>query len=51
MTVTGTTVVVDGEDFAKLSPGVVLGRLVGTNSTDWCISATNPDGDRAQVTG
>jgi prepilin-type N-terminal cleavage/methylation domain-containing protein len=47
----GSTVTVDGEAFAKLSPGVVLDSLVGTNSTDWCISATNPDGDRAQVTG
>lgn len=51
MTVTGTTVTVDGKDFAKLSPGVVLGPLVGNNSTDWCISATNPDGDRAKLKG
>jgi prepilin-type N-terminal cleavage/methylation domain-containing protein len=50
-TFTGTTVVVDGSDFARLSPGVVLGSLVGNNSTDWCISATNPDGDRAKVMG
>jgi prepilin-type N-terminal cleavage/methylation domain-containing protein len=51
MTVTGTTVMVGSQEFAKLSPGVVLGPLVGTNSTDWCISATNPDGDRANVKG
>lgn len=51
MTVTGRTVMVDGEPFANLSPGVVLGPLVGTNSTDWCVSATNPDGDRANVKG
>ncbi len=51
MTVTGTTVTVDGEAFAKLSPGVVLGPLVGSNSTDWCVDATNPDGDRAKVAG
>jgi len=51
MTVTGRTVMVDGEAFANLSPGVVLGPLVGTNSTDWCVSATNPDGDRSKVAG
>ena len=51
MTVTGTTVTVDGEAFAKLSPGVVLGPLVGTDSTDWCVDGTNPDGDRAKVKG
>lgn len=51
MTVTGTTVMVDGKQFAKLSPGVVLGPLVGTNSTDWCVDATDPDGDRAKVKG
>jgi prepilin-type N-terminal cleavage/methylation domain-containing protein len=51
MILTGTTVTVNGQDFAKLSPGVVLGSLVGTNSTDWCISATNPEGDRSNVKG
>ena len=51
MTVTGSTVMVDGKPFANLSPGVVLGSLVGTNGTDWCIDATNPDGDRAKVAG
>ena len=51
LTVTGTTVMVDGQAFAKLSPGVVLGPLVGSNSTDWCVDATNPDGDRAKVAG
>ena len=51
MVVSGTSVTVDGEDFARLSPGVVLGPLVGTNSTDWCIDGTHPDGDRAKVKG
>jgi prepilin-type N-terminal cleavage/methylation domain-containing protein len=51
MTVTGTTVMVDSKAFAKLSPGVVLGSLHGTNSTDWCVDAKNPEGDRAKVKG
>jgi len=51
MTVGGSTVLVDGKEFAKLSPGVILGPLVGTNSTDWCIDATQPNGDRAKVKG
>src|ERR1035437_6834949 len=51
MTGTTVTVTVDGKDFAKLSPGVVLGSLAVTNGTDWCVDATNPDGDRAKVKG
>lgn len=51
MTVVGSTVMFDGKEFAKLSPGVILGPLVGTNSTDWCVDATQPQGDRAKVKG
>lgn len=51
MTVVGSTVMFGGEAFGKLSPGVVLGPLVGTNSTDWCVDATQPQGDRAKVKG
>jgi hypothetical protein len=45
------TVIADGEVIAKLSRGVVLGPIVGTNGTSWCIDATHPDGDRARVEG
>lgn len=51
MTVVGSAVMVDGKEFATLSPGVILGPLVGTNSTDWCVDATQPQGDRAKVKG
>lgn len=51
VTVSGRTVTVDSTVLAKLSPGVVLDPLVGTNSDSWCISATQPDGDRAKVKG
>ena len=51
MTVAGSAVMVDGKQFANLSPGVILGPLVGTNSTDWCVDATQPQGDRAKVKG
>ena len=51
MMASGTTATIDGEESVTLSPGVVLGPLVGTNSTDWCVDGTNPDGDRAKVKG
>ena len=51
MTVAGRTVTVDSKEFASLSPGVALRTLHGTNSTDWCIDATHPNGDRAKVKG
>ena len=51
MTVAGRTVTVDSKEFASLSPGVVLGTLHGTNSTNWCIDAKHPNGDRAKVNG
>lgn len=51
LVVAGTTVTVDGEQFGEISPGVVLGPLVGTEVDDWCIDAKEPDGDRAKVKG
>lgn len=51
LTVTGRDVTIDGKAIARLSPGVVLGPIVGTVATDWCIDATHPDGDRAKVKG
>lgn len=51
LTVTGTSVTVNGGVIGTLSSGVVLGPLVGTTSKDWCIDATQPDGDRAKVKG
>ncbi len=51
MVVSGSTVTVDGTEITKLAPGVALGPLVGTNKTNWCVDATNLDGDRAKVKG
>ncbi len=51
LTVSGQDVKVDGEPFQELRPGVVLGPLVGTNKDNWCVDATQPQGDRAKTKG
>lgn len=51
VTVSGTDLVVSGKVVATLSPGVVFGGLTGTDSTNWCIDATHPKGDRAKNPG
>ena len=49
--VSGSTVSFDGKPADSLSEGVVLGALTGTDTDNWCISATHPAGDRAKVKG
>ncbi len=51
LTVSSTTVLLDGEAIGSLSPGVVLGSLHWTDDKDWCIDATHPDGDHANNPG
>jgi type IV pilus assembly protein PilA len=51
MVASGTTATIDGEESVTLTPGVVLGPLVGTGSANWCVDATNLEGDRANVKG
>jgi len=47
----GTEYLLGGERIGNASANVLLGALVGTNSTDWCISVTNAEGDIAVTTG
>lgn len=51
LVVSGTSVTLDGETIATLSPGVVLGELQWVGSDDWCIDATHPDGKHAASPG
>jgi type II secretory pathway pseudopilin PulG len=51
MTTSGTTATVEGEAPVTLTPGVILGPLVGTGSANWCVDATNLEGNRAKVKG
>ena len=51
VTVSGTSVLFDGESVAALSNGVVLGALTGTETDDWCIDDTHPAGKHAADPG
>ncbi len=51
LAVSGTSVTLEGETIATLSPGVVLGSLQWVNADDWCIDATDPDGKHAASPG
>ncbi|MCB2412230.1 prepilin-type N-terminal cleavage/methylation domain-containing protein [Demequina sp. TTPB684] len=51
LTVSGTSVLLDGESVGSLSPGVVLGSLHWTDYEDWCVDVTHPGGDHAKNPG
>lgn len=47
---TGTPALGGDSKIGNVSNNVVFGAISGTNSTDWCVYVTNPEGDKA-VTG
>ncbi len=49
--VSGTTVALNGETIATLSPGVVLGDLEWVGPDEWCIDVRDPAGKHANDPG
>lgn len=43
----GGTYTIGSENVGNVSKNVVFGAYSGTNSTDWCVYVTNPEGDKA----
>jgi len=42
--IAGARIVVDGVDVGPASNGTAFLNLTGTDSTDWCVAFTNPEG-------
>lgn len=51
LVVSGTSVTLDDQTVATLSPGVVLGALQWTSADEWCIDAKDPEGKHAASLG
>lgn len=51
LVVSGTSVTLDGETIATLSPGVVLGELQWVSPDEWCIDARDLEGKHAESPG